>query len=424
VKDGAETDVDCGGTPSGPATPPSDAGADGGDASSGDAGKTVTKVGCAACAQGKHCMIDADCADGPCNAGACGGGYTDFTYSPSNFDPTDFEVQPTTVGYKTTFDCGVVTFDSTALTFDRTCDPCKPMPKPVTRGQIGGSDVVILPMRNLVIAKGSTFRLVGSRPVILAVYGNADIGGTLDASGNGGTPGAGGNAASCGARTGSNGEYPFFFLNYMLSGGGGAGYVTVGAPGGGNDGGAGGVADSSAPDLVPLIAGCPGGRAVDHYLTAKGDSFGGGGGGGVQVSAARTVTVSGSVVATGGTGVVAAGGGSGGSIRLEAEHVATRPASRLVADGGTGGASPRSPGGAGGTGTTPPQPGAWVRDPCQFFCTLGQDEYSSGGGGSVGRVVVRATMSCLLDGTTSAATLAQCPVGGGAPDGGADAGTD
>src|SRR5262249_14781199 len=119
-------------------------------------------------AKGKHCEVDDDCADGPCEAGVCGGGYKDFAYSPANFDPTDFELQPTAVGYKTIFDCGVVTFDSTALAFDKTCDPCHPLPSAVVRTQSDGSEVAILPMRNLIVAKGATLRVVGSRPVVIA----------------------------------------------------------------------------------------------------------------------------------------------------------------------------------------------------------------------------------------------------------------
>jgi hypothetical protein len=419
VKDGMETDVDCGGTPTAPAAP-SDAGADGGDARVGDAGGTAPKVGCAACAQGKRCKVDADCADGPCNAGVCGGGYTDFTYSPANFDPTDFELQPTTVGYKTTFDCGVVTFDSTTLTFDRTCDPCKPTPKPVVRTQTGGSDVAILPVRNLAIAKGSTLRLVGNRPVILAAFGDVTIAGTLDASASGKTPGSGGNT-SCAGRNGHDGGSQLIYFFYRLSGGGGAGFVTGGAQGGGYYGGAPGLPDSGPADLIPLVGGCVGGRATEFVV--KPDSYGGAGGGAVQISAARSITISGSVLATGGIGINTGGGGSGGGIRLEANDVFASSASRIVADGASGGASPRSPGGAGGNGTTPPQPGAFVRDPCGLFC-IAPDEYSSGGGGSVGRLAIRGVKSCLLHGTMSAATQTECPVGGGAPDGGVDAGTD
>jgi hypothetical protein len=112
-------------------------------------------------------------------------------------------------------------------------------------------------------------------------------------------------------------------------------------------------------------------------------------------------------------------------LEAEALHVVTL--GRVATDGGRGGNYDSVAGGAGGTGTTPPGNGAAnVTRTClgPGFCF--DVLYGAGsGGGSVGRLALRGVKSCLLGGTLSADTHYECPVGGGAPDGGvSDSGTD
>jgi hypothetical protein len=318
-------------------------------------------------------------------------GVVGFPYTPSNFDPKSL-----TPVVGTLLDCGVSTFDSQSLAFGNWCG--RPTPSPVSVAS-GGAEIVILPMAGLTIANGATLRLTGNRPVILAVFGDATITGTIDASGNAGTPGAGGNQ-SCGMSSGQNGSGS---SSSGGGGGGGGGFGANGASGGSGDGnspGTGGVA-RGAVTLVPLIGGCAGGQGG-----GCGSALGGGGGGAVQLSAAGALTVAGSVRASGGHGPNGcgsegggSGGGSGGSILLEGDRVTVSSGAQVVSNGGSGGrGGGGGNGGPGGTGSAAAQ--------------AGQNDGSNGGGGgggSVGRVRVNHRTSCTLGGNFSPAASTTCP---------------
>jgi hypothetical protein len=324
-------------------------------------------------------------------AGFDAGAPIGFPYTPSNFTPTS---HTPVVG--TLLDCGVSTFDSQSLAFGNWCG--RPTPTPVAV-QSGGVDVVILPIVALTVQTGATLRLTGNRPVILAVYGDAVINGSIDGSANAGTPGAGGSQA-CGNSAGKDGTGS---SSSGGGGGGGGGFATNGAPGGTGDGnaaGAAGVARGGAT-LVPLIGGCGGGKGGGCSSAAVGA-----GGGAVQLSAAGTLTVAGSVRANGGTGPNGcgsegggSGGGSGGGILLEGDRVTIGSGAQVTSNGGGGGrGGGGGNGGPGGTGSAAPQ--------------AGQSDGANGGGGgggSVGRVRVNHRTSCTLGGTISPAASTTCP---------------
>jgi len=118
---------------------------------------------------------------------------TPYPYTPRNFNPAGPGINPAATNGTTTLNCGTSTFDSNTLTFGNWCS--QPTPVPVVQTQPGGADVVVLPLVNFTIAAGATLRLTGTRPVILAAFGNATLAGTIDGSANGTTPGAGGNQA-------------------------------------------------------------------------------------------------------------------------------------------------------------------------------------------------------------------------------------
>ncbi|MFL5812378.1 MAG: beta strand repeat-containing protein [Bdellovibrionia bacterium] len=96
-------------------------------------------------------------------------------------------------------------------------------------------------------------------------------------------------------------------------GGGGAGYGGAGAKGSGTGGGTGGITYGSATQPVSL--GSYGGEANSSIST------GGSGGGAIKLAVSGTLTVNGTLSATGGTSSVTStysgGGGSGGSIWLQ-----------------------------------------------------------------------------------------------------------
>jgi hypothetical protein len=118
------------------------------------------------------------------------------------------------------FACGGThTFDSGTLSWDTACcGTCPEVSGPVTQTDASGAQVVILRAATLNVASGTTVRLVGPYPVIIAVHGDATVAGTIDASASGALPGAGGNW-SCGSSAGSAGT------GSSSTGGGGGGAI-------------------------------------------------------------------------------------------------------------------------------------------------------------------------------------------------------
>ncbi|MDD9939359.1 MAG: DUF2341 domain-containing protein, partial [Myxococcales bacterium] len=215
-------------------------------------------------------------------------------YVPSNFDATTVTYNPTV-----NLNCGGThTFDSSDGSFTGSwCGTFPSVQGPVAQLS-GGPSVYILGTTQLDVASGTTLKLVGAYPVILAVSGNVTIDGTVDAGADMQTPGAGGDAPGtgdandCGTSAGQPGDVQTSGSDGG-GGGGGAGFGTPGATGGeahqNNGGGPGGVVRGNL-ELVPLLGGCAGG------LGGQGDSGntgreGGAGGGAVQISSARPLTV-------------------------------------------------------------------------------------------------------------------------------------
>jgi len=206
------------------------------------------------------------------SGGAMGSGGVDdggapsgaFGYMPTNFDPAGLD-GGVSAGSATVLDCGVSTFDSETLTFGNWCG--QNQPAPAVRTQPSGPDVVVIPFQAFTVAKGATLKLTGTRPVILAVFGDAIVEGTVDASASGSTPGAGGNQ-SCGTSQGGNGSGDPS-RNDGASGGGGGGFGTAGGDGGlaNTDGCCGGSAMRNVPGGTGGVArGAAGLVAVDALV--------------------------------------------------------------------------------------------------------------------------------------------------------------
>ena len=437
AKNQDETDVDCGGTCGATCDDGEDCG-DSGDCLNGFCRPTdstcrtptcsdmfqnqdETDVDCggtcgATCVVGETCAIDGDCVstfcrptDMTCRAPTCSDGFqnqgeTDVDCGGGNCPPC-----PTCWGDASNFD-----FDDSALDFTASvtlsCSPtidtsqspgsmitgwCGAQPTPVVQSQTGGPGIVVVPMADFTLASGQTLRLIGDKPVVLAVRGDATINGTIDAGAQGVTPGAGGDDSRNGSLA-TDGQVGGADCNVFADGtgegmedgtrslgGGGAGMRTNGGFGGGERSnfrcyqGANGyecktqcpdsacdnsynnsssrfVANNSAhyavapvhglqapdQDLVPLRAGCAGGKgdgAASIY-------FGGSGGGAVQITAADTLTVgTGGIISAGGGGGRigggndgGSGGGSGGAIFLEATVIDLAGAAGVRAHGGSG----------------------------------------------------------------------------------------
>lgn len=353
----------------------------------------------------------------------------EFRYSPSNFNPQEPNIA-SSKSLVVNLNCGESSFDSSSLEFGNFCG--QDQPKAVLIPQDEGPSVVVLSFRSLSIAADSSLKLRGEYPVILAVYGDAQIDGWIDASASGVTPGPGGDnplisTDDCTLGTGEDGGGAG-----SITGGGGGGYGAGGGNGGNlpdpeiERGGSGGAEDpSEGIRLIPLRSGCAGGRGQAAGQGADEKRYGGAGGGGIQISAASTLTIAGGISSAGGGGTKGqspqdggGGGGSGGAILLEGEIVKIESSATITANGGSAAAgnSESNPNGQDGADgekakTTPViggtahsgagngGNGGAVESPA----TMGEDaEYGGGGGGgSVGRIRINRCSTCSPPGVFS-----------------------
>ena len=394
--------------------------------------------------------VNTACMINPSRAGVCrrqDGVCSTFPYVPSNFNPDT--VPLANIGTLTTT-CAV-TFNSTDLSWTPSSCAANP-PQPVVVMAQDGTEMVLLAMSSLSMSGDLILR--GTRPVILAVYGDATLNSSILANGTivagEPVPGAGGNQA-CATRRGTNGG----LSNNAGGGGGGAGGGTAGAAGnsgaGTSAGGAGGGGgNSGGGGFVPLVGGCPGGSGGGGAVEA---GKGGAGGGAVQLSVAGTLTVNQWITTSGGGGEGAhgsttgnghagggGGGGSGGRVLLEAHRLILAGSARLTANGGGGGegagyvdASSQSTGrngedgarsstapavggnggsfsggdgGAGGTGALAPVMGAVGAS------YTGSKGGGGGGGGAVGHIRLRSVAACSINNSAviSPSTNTACPL--------------
>jgi hypothetical protein len=445
TKNGDETDVDCGGS-------------------------------CGGCLQGQACMFSADCDSKSCvnkkcvvaectdcckpktmaDCGSCTGTLPDgcgmsltcgadsikcFTYTPSNFDPADAAIDAKTAP-AVTLSCDV-TFDGVNLG----ADWCGGTPPQL----VDQANQVVLVFSGLTINAGKTLKLTGAKPVVLVVYGDASIAGTIDASAAGATSGAGGNVTCTGAS--GNAGNDDTGVDKGAGGGGGGSFANKGGAGGKGDNGANGASASNTigeVTLVPLRGGCAGG-AGGKGSAGSTPGAGGGAGGAVQLTVAGDLTVAATAViaAAGGRGQpgntgedAGGGGGSGGAVLIEGDKVTITSGAKLTANGGGGASGNRSnnvDGAAGSDGSktanTVANGGAATNNVAGVggkgaagatAATVGADAIceggalcfgsirgaaGGGGGGAIGRVRVNATSACMLAGTFSPAASknAGCP---------------
>jgi len=369
---------------------------------------------CGAC--GDTCAIDETCTNFSCRG--------QFPYTPSNFDPTGI-----THTAATTLACGVTIFNSQTLAFTNWCSG-QPMPSVTTRTQSGGPDVVVLGFDTLTVAAANTFKLEGDKPVILAVFGDANIAGTINASATDNTSGPSG--VACDGTSGIHDADS----DDGSSGGGGGGFAVAGGSSGSGDLGASGVAGGAVAgnaQLVPLRGGCRGGIGGGSGAGREG----GGAGGAVQLSVGGTLTVTGVIAAAGGGGRKGAnhedgggGGGSGGAVLLEGNAVTILSTAWLTANGGGaagGNNSDNANGNNGANGSintgTPASGGTGVEGgdggrgaasgggvgnggggTCAGLCLLQpRGAGGGGGGGGTGRIRVRGQATCSIAGNNSPA---------------------
>lgn len=305
----------------------------------------------------------------------------------------------------------------------------------------GTTPLAVFSFHSLAVTEDSKIQFAGTRSVVFVVARDVVVAGEIDLAGctAGACPGPGGGAGTlyvatgggCGGGTGgvTNNN------NFGDTGGGGGAGGTNGAKGGNDDessglllGGAGGVA--CIPEtLEPLVGGSGGAGGGPGVGPA---TRGGSGGGALQITAYRSITITGVIDAGGGGGGAGspdpngdnagagAGGGAGGAILLEAPTVSSTGV--LVANGGGGGGSSngtaagqpgqrgtrttmRAAGGPSGNGNGDGGAGAALAAPAMPGENV-IDGNAGGGGGGAGRIRVRAGMRLLTGTTSPAATTA------------------
>jgi hypothetical protein len=280
--------------------------------------------------------------------------------------------------------CGVTEVDTSEPV--RFTNWCGAQPTPVVSTQSGGPDLVVLPLEQLLIDAGNTLRVTGSRPLVLFVKGTVTIAGNLDVGASAGIPGPGGDQL-CAASAGGDGLGD---RNRNGAGGGGGGFGTQGGQGGDDSGSesvpgaAGQVRGTSS--LVPLLAGCGGGRGGGSCAGTPGA-----GGGALQITAGGALVVRGVLRADGGDGAEGCsndaggtGAGSGGGLLLEADSIDVTGAT-ITAKGGTGG--------EGQSGRDPGE-GASSAAEVGGEGDEGSGSGGGGGGGGFGRISLRAQGQC------------------------------
>jgi hypothetical protein len=271
--------------------------------------------------------------------------------------------------------------------------------------QEDGPPVMVIQASSFMI--DANVRIVGDKPLIFVATNDITVTGTLDASADLLTAGAGGGQQTQGMGAGGMGMPG---NNLADAGGGGGGYGTPGGKGGDVDQRAGGLAGVAYGDATKLLGGSGGGRGAGPGTCL---SSGGAGGGALQITAGGTLTLGGAINVGGGGGVggpactgdggAAGGGGSGGMIYLQARAFAGTGMLGANGGGGGGAASPMgsiaglpgenatlTAGGAGGPGSAGGGGGGAGADTTTNGIdgtgNTTTDQNGGGGGGAAGRI--------------------------------------
>ena len=245
------------------------------------------------------------------------------------------------------------------------------------QAQIGGPDVCVVALRNLTIPGGRGLVGVGGRPLALVATESITIVGDLDVSSRGNSKGAGSiDVASPDCTQPDPGDLGV--SNSEGSGGGAGGSLkTGGGAGGAGDGGVAGGVATDAHAVATVRGGCRGADGAPYATATPG--AGGYGGGAVYLIAGGTLTISGTINASGSGGGAAqpraggGGGGSGGFIGLDAKVFSIQPTARIFASGGSG-----SSGGGATTSSSPGEEATPTADP------VGRTGVDGGGSGGAG----------------------------------------
>jgi hypothetical protein len=261
-----------------------------------------------------------------------------------------------------------------------------------TQQDLDGTELCVIAAERIEI--GNTI-VVGGRPILFAASLDLVVTGTLSVGSRIDRPtGAGGNFVTC--ATAIDGEVEDDVAGSAGAGGAGGSYGLDGGRGGQGVGGTSG-GDAMREPLPPTVirGGCRGGSGGANTVTSTAGGIGGDSGGAVYLLAGQTLTISGTIDASGsgGNGGEAGtssggggggGGGSGGLIGLDAPAIVLTDTAKLIANGGGGGAGGPSTGAAGAPGES--------ADPIVYpFRSPGGETVGAGDGGNGGNQESTAT---------------------------------
>ena len=294
----------------------------------------------------------------------------------------------------------VLTTQSIDTTNSALCEPYHLLTGP-------DASLCVIAAKSITITVVGRWNVTGTRPLVVIGSMSIDVNGTIDvASHRNGTTGPGADSSKC-----ASGTSP---LNDQ--GGPGGSFGTTGGNGGGVDVGL--PVPAGLPTTKPvttLRGGCPGLRG------SGGNANGSGSGGGAVYLIADSISIGGTINASGASGNGAglsaggSGGGSGGMIALDAPTIQTTAAARIFANGGGGGEGGGGSNG-GNDGNDPTGPaivpaggqnnagGGGDGGDGAFGATAaetGENGADSGGGGGGGAGVIRVFPSRMLGGSIS-----------------------
>jgi hypothetical protein len=208
--------------------------------------------------------------------------------------------------------------------------------------QQAGSEVCVISA--LTIQIGNTI-VIGARPLLLVSASDLVVTGTLSAASHLAAPAGPGASFAC------PGDLAGVNSTGFEGGGGGAGgsfAAEAGDGGAGNPDAPGGNTSFDTTPISFVRGGCAGGSGGDRLDGARG-GLGGDSGGAIYLVAKSSITIVGTLDASGSGGQGGAGanndgcgggggGGSGGLIALDAPSIVLAVTAKLVANGGGGGA--------------------------------------------------------------------------------------
>lgn len=270
------------------------------------------------------------------------------------------------------------------------------------------------------ITISTRIRYSGSRPIVLLGTNTITISGEIFIP-----EGAGANTGACmGAQAGGSN-----LSSAAIAGAGGGGGGAFGSDGGDGGDGENGAAGGNGGTTVPVTyvrGGCPGMKGGNSEDGTGGSP--GNGGGGVYLISAGTITISGTINASGGGGsggpnkAGGGGGGSGGLIVLDAPTVTV--SGSLFANGGGGGEG----GGDGQFGMGGEDPPSWDSIPdggegnsgggnggdgaYRMMAAQGggiNGKGGGGGGGGLGRILIYSTTNTVSPAISPSPALTTIP---------------